>query len=113
MDTLIAPCGIDCRDCKAYIATVNNDQQQLKEVAEFYFTQHGKEVKIEELYCDGCGADGRHIGFCAKCDIRACAFGKGFHTCAECSEFPCEKGSFIWRENSASKARLDKLIADK
>lgn len=65
---------------------------------------------MAELDCDGCGNEGRHIGFCAVCSIRSCAFGKGYATCAECAEFPCPKGSFIWTTNSQSKANLETLI---
>ncbi|GAB1365322.1 DUF3795 domain-containing protein [Candidatus Cloacimonadaceae bacterium] len=109
MPKLIAPCGIDCQICDAYKATQANDLELLKKLQENYKQQFNKDIALDDLCCDGCPAEGRHIGFCKVCEIRSCAFGKGYQTCAECSEFPCTKGSFIWKENSVSKANLEAL----
>ncbi len=107
----ISPCGISCSDCDAYIATQSNNIEMKQKMADDFKKKYQIEKPLEELECDGCTENGRHIGFCAKCDIRNCAFGKGFATCAECSEYPCEKGAFIWTHNSKSKANLDALRA--
>lgn len=109
MPKLIAPCGIDCQICDAYKATQANDPEVFAKLQADYKAKFNKDIAIESLYCDGCPSDGRHIGFCAACEIRKCAYGKGYQTCAECSEFPCEKGSFIWTTNSVSKANLEEL----
>ncbi len=109
MSKLIAPCGIDCQVCDAYIATQNNDLELKQKMVDNFKKNHGIEKSLEEMDCDGCGAEGKHIGFCAVCGIRVCAFDKGYATCAECAEFPCEKGSFIWTSNSKSKATLEAL----
>ena len=106
---MLAPCGIDCVQCDAYIATQTQDIALKQKLADAYKTNFGKEIALDDLDCDGCPAEGRHIGFCAQCLIRACAFEKGFATCAECAQFPCEKGSFIWTDNSKSKATLEAL----
>jgi hypothetical protein len=106
---IIAPCGIDCYVCDANIATRNGDIALLQKLADDYKSKFGKDLDPITLYCDGCPTEGRHIGFCAQCGIRSCAFGKCFKTCAECEEFPCETGSFIWKEGSQSKAKLDAL----
>lgn len=109
MRMMIAPCGIDCSGCDAYIATHTQDLALKQKLAEDYKTNMGKDITFEELDCDGCPSEDRHISFCAVCEIRNCAYGKGYATCAECADFPCETGSFIWTKGSASKARLDKL----
>lgn len=109
MTALIAPCGIDCAVCDAYIATQTNNADLKQKLADNFKKQFGKDVSFAELDCDGCPSEGRHIGFCSQCAIRACAFGKGYATCAQCSDFPCEKGSFIWTTNSQSKATLEAL----
>lgn len=109
MDKLIAPCGIDCRVCDAYIATKTNNMYLKQKLADDFKKNFGVEKPLSELDCDGCGAEGRHIGFCEVCEIRVCAFGKGYSTCAECGEFPCVKGAFIWTHNSQSKAKLEEL----
>ncbi|MDZ4121364.1 MAG: DUF3795 domain-containing protein [Candidatus Cloacimonadaceae bacterium] len=111
MNTLIAPCGIDCQVCDAYIATQTQDDALKQKMVDNYKEQMGKEISFAELDCDGCISNGRHIGFCAQCEIRACAFGKGYETCAQCTDFPCETGSFIWTASSQSKASLEAIKA--
>jgi hypothetical protein len=106
MNAPFAPCGIDCGICQVYIATQNNDSEARKRLADEFYNKHGNAIDPETLLCDGCASDGRHIGFCAMCQIRACAMEHGFATCAECPEFPCSKGQFIWTSNSQSLANL-------
>ena len=109
MSKLLAPCGIDCQICDAYIATQNNDLQLRQKLVDNYKKKFDKDIPLDDLACDGCLSVGKHIGFCKVCEIRACAYQKGYATCAECSDFPCEKGSFIWTTNSVSKANLEEL----
>ncbi|GAB1467444.1 DUF3795 domain-containing protein [Candidatus Cloacimonadota bacterium] len=109
MDKLIAPCGIDCRVCDAYIATQTNDLLLKQKMADSFKQNYGVEKPLSELDCDGCRAEGKHIGFCIVCEIRLCAVEKGYATCAECEDYPCEKGAFIWQKCSQSKAMLDAL----
>lgn len=105
----LSPCGIKCDICDAYKATQNNDMALKQLLADDYKRRFKVEKPLHEFECDGCTESGRHIGFCAECSIRNCAFGKGFVTCAECKDFPCEKGAFIWTTNSISKAALEHL----
>lgn len=109
MKEIYAPCGIDCQICDCYIATQSNDKEARQKMADSFKAKYGKDIDPETIVCDGCPTEGRHIGFCAECGIRACAFGKGFATCAECAELPCEKGQFIWTSNSKSLANLELL----
>ena len=109
MNSLIAPCGIDCKLCDAYIATQTQDTALKQKLADNFLSQMGKEISFAELDCDGCIAEGRHISFCAVCEIRQCAFARNYQTCAQCADFPCAKGSFIWTEESKSKATLEAL----
>jgi len=105
----LAPCGIDCQDCKVYLATQKDDPDERKRLAEQFFKQHNQDIDPETIVCDGCSSGKRMIGFCAICQIRACAFGKGYATCAECQDFPCDKGQFIWQSNSQSLANLNSI----
>ncbi|MDP2400551.1 MAG: DUF3795 domain-containing protein, partial [Actinomycetota bacterium] len=102
MSALYAPCGIDCRDCPVLQATLADDSTARIALAEKFIINHGKDIDPETIVCDGCSEDGRLLGFCAICEIRSCAFSRGFGTCAECPDLPCEKGQFIWQKNSAS-----------
>lgn len=105
----LSPCGIDCSTCIAYIATQTDDTATKQKMAEDYKAKFKLEKTLAELECDGCNQTGRHIGFCAECSIRQCSTAQGYATCAECADFPCEKGEFIWTTNSQSKARLEEL----
>jgi hypothetical protein len=109
MKVIFAPCGIDCTQCDAFIVAQNNDTDLLKKMADNFEKKFDKKIDAETLKCDGCPSEGRHIGFCSQCGIRACAFGKGYNTCAECELFPCKTGSFIWVETSKSKANLEAI----
>jgi hypothetical protein len=62
----LAPCGINCGTCRAYLRTKNQ--------------------------CPGCMSDpGPRLNSCHKCSIRNCSELKKTETkfCYECSEFPC------------------------
>lgn len=109
MNEIYAPCGINCAVCDCYIATQADDKEARLKMALSFKENYSKEIDPETIVCDGCPGDGRHIGFCAECSIRACAFGKGYATCAQCPELPCDKGSFIWTSNSKSLENLNRL----
>ncbi len=66
--TLVAPCGLNCRLCRAYIRDKNS--------------------------CSGCRADDAHkLKYCVTCKIKNCRHldngSKRF--CFDCEEFPCAK----------------------
>lgn len=113
MPKLIAPCGNDCQNCAAYKATKTKNPVLFKNIQDDYKKRFDKVVPIEDLACEGCLNDGKHLGFCFVCKIRICAIGKGYATCAECADFPCQKGSFIWTDTSVSKANLEALQISK
>ncbi len=106
MKNTYSPCGIDCNSCDAFIATQTNDLELFEKLAEQFKVNQGLEIEPEKLRCNGCMNEGVHIGFCDECGIRACAIEKGYQNCADCDLLPCEKGSFIWTEGSASLANL-------
>ena len=100
----IASCGVDCYKCPIYIATKNNDEKLRKETAE----QWG--MDIEKLYCTMCDSkEGKLFYWCAECPIRACAKEKGFVTCAECSDYPCEKLAEPFEKFPEQKQNLDEI----
>lgn len=108
---MIAFCGIKCNECDAYVATQSNDEAKLAEIAADTAKRLGKDIGPSDVQCDGCKATtGRQIGFCSQCQIRACASGKGFETCAECKELEtCEKVEFIHKHNSEAMENLLRL----
>ncbi len=104
-----SPCGFDCHQCEAYIATQNIDMTVLRRHQSAYQKQMGKPITIDELLCDGCMANGRKIAFCDQCELRQCALDRGYTVCSQCPKFPCPKGSHIWTEGSVSRANLSAL----
>jgi hypothetical protein len=92
LNDLIAVCGYSCARCKVLIATHNNDKKELEKIAVEWTKALGRTYKAEDILCDGCRVPGgRRVAYCAGCNIRVCALGKDFITCADCPECPCEK----------------------
>jgi hypothetical protein len=92
MDKMIAYCGLVCTDCDGYIATQANDLEALERVAQRAREEFGvADATAESVQCDGCLAEnGRQIGYCATCEIRACGAGRGVVNCAHCADYACE-----------------------
>ena len=109
---ILAPCGIDCSECPAYLATQNNDKAKLEEV-QLLWTAN-PDVTIEDLLCDGCHSERVSID-CRMCWIKNCVKDKGVETCAECHRYPCdglEKEWSNWKVTDpvAARARLDARV---
>jgi len=105
MERIVAFCGLICTDCKALIATRENDDAKRREVAEAWSKAFGREIKPEEINCDGClTMDGRHINYCNICEIRKCGMEKGVENCAYCVDYNCEKlTEILWASPEAKK----------
>jgi hypothetical protein len=87
MKQLIACCGFDCGKCDARAATMSNDDTLREKTARKWSIMNGvPEITADTINCTGCRTEGAKFGFCAMCEIRSCALGKGFETCGECVE---------------------------
>ncbi len=87
MKQLIACCGIDCEKCDARIATLTNDNALREETARKWNEMNNiTDITAESINCLGCRTDGVKCGYCAMCEIRACAMRWGFETCGRCIE---------------------------
>jgi hypothetical protein len=84
-EKLVAPCGLFCGACPAYIAThVNNAQAAASK------PEPGSKPSLRDMQCDGCLGGGRLPAHAPKCAIRICAVEKTkTGRCSECQEFPC------------------------
>lgn len=78
----VAVCGLYCGACDLWRQTHDQDDVLKSDI----------ETVSGGSTCDGCRSSllSRH---CLKCEMRACALAKGFGTCADCPEMPCEKVS--------------------
>ena len=110
MDALVAFCGIDCAICPALIATKKNDNEMRKKIAEDWTKQFNTTIRPEDINCDGCIViEGRHIGYCAICEIRKCAVEKKVKNCAYCAEYACA-GLAKFHENATNaKTKLAEI----
>jgi len=93
-ERIVAPCGIVCTDCPAYIATQSNNLEKLKEIA-IQWSSEDQHYQGEDILCDGCFSERVHA-FCAECEARACAIQKGHRVCSICSMYPCDRLNDVW-----------------
>ncbi len=104
---MLGYCGIDCEECSAYKGTITSDLSLLESVAGKFWNGA---YSAKEWVCLGCTpADQPFLAkFCAKCEIRICAIGKGLSNCAACTEFEdCARlHDFIKRESEEIELRM-------
>ena len=110
MERMVAFCGLVCTDCKAFIATQENDDAKRRDVAEAWSNLFGREIKPEEINCDGClTRDGRHINYCNICEIRKCGIEKGVRNCGYCVDYKCEKLGEFFEQASEAEKKLEEI----
>jgi aminoglycoside phosphotransferase (APT) family kinase protein len=70
-------------------------------------------LKAEDCVCDGCLDDGcregRRIGYCRTCAVRACAIARGLENCAHCADYGCEKLVVCFEHSAETKVVLDRV----
>ncbi len=85
MEKLISCCGLDCKTCDAYIATMADDDELRKATAEKWKVAYNAAgLDYTMINCTGCREEGPKFSHCHECEIRNCVKAKGFETCAEC-----------------------------
>lgn len=93
---LTSACGIDCSSCDAYKATVANDDQQRKTVADKWREEyHSPSIKPEDINCLGCLGSFPLYQHCLECGVRLCALAKKLTNCGQCPDFPCAKSESL------------------
>ena len=110
MNDFIAYCGLDCEKCEARIATINNDNELRKKVAEKWSKLNNVLITSDMINCVGCRKDGVKTPFCESlCLIRKCAINNKFNTCGDCKNLiKCEKIKMIISNNKEALSRLQK-----
>ena len=109
MDEMIAHCGLDCAECKAFKATQAKDSEWKKQLAKQWGEGLKVEFKPEDIDCDGCTSD-RISGWCRKmCNIRPCAAGRKLETCAHCEDYPCAELERFLSTEQAAKENLERI----
>lgn len=107
MAEIIAFCGINCVECPAYIATKTNDDALRRQTAKEWSKEFNAEIKPQDINCVGCTiSEGQHIGYCAMCEIRACALKKKVKNCAYCEEYACAGLAKFHEKATNAKTKL-------
>jgi rubrerythrin len=73
-------CGLYCDAC---LAMRQNKAGKLDELAARFNTTPDKVV------CHGCKTD-VNLSYCMNCEMKKCCRDKGYESCAECPDMPCE-----------------------
>lgn len=84
---LMSPCGLYCCACGVYIATRDKNEKFREIMGNLYGT------KPEETACLGCmqpEPPKEIYGYCRMCSIRSCVKSKGFYSCHQCADWPCD-----------------------
>lgn len=108
MKQFIAYCGLDCEVCEARLATLNNDDELRRKVAEKWSELNRVEITPQMINCAGCRLDGVKTPYCdSLCPIRQCALAKGVETCGSCGEMEtCQKLGMILSSNAEARRNL-------
>lgn len=110
---MIAYCGLICADCEAYIATQANDLVTLERLAARARKEFGlADITAEATMCDGCRSNSeRKCGYCAQCQVRACAVGRDMINCAHCDNYGCQTLEAFFAMATEARATLDGIRA--
>ena len=110
MDKIISYCGIICTECPGFIATQKDDNDERKKVAEQWSKEFNRDIKFEDINCDGClTISGRILNYCAICEIRKCGIEKKIENCAYCKDYGCDKLNQFHENNQKLKKTLDDI----
>ena len=85
---LMAPCGLYCGACGIYIATRDGNEKFKAIMGNLYGT---KPAETECLGCMQPDPPQKLYGYCSACKIRDCVKSKGYYSCHQCGEWPCDK----------------------
>ena len=106
---MIAYCGLDSGECKAFKATQTRDNEWKRRIAQHWSGQGNAKFKPEDVDCHGCKSD-LISGFCQKlCQIRPCAIEKKVKTCAHCDDYPGEKLKEYLATDPVATINLEKI----
>ncbi len=80
-------CGLDCKECPAYIAMITDDNELRTKTAKEWSKQFCVEFSPESINCVGCRNEGIHGGYCGTCPVRKCALeDKKVDNCFVCAD---------------------------
>ncbi|WP_457558740.1 DUF3795 domain-containing protein [Candidatus Harpocratesius sp.] len=108
MPTKIAYCGLDCTKCPAYIATIENNMDQLIELSKKWSSPE-MQFSPGDMKCKGCTQSVQLFSWCSNCEIRNCAMSRNIENCGYCGEYPCDKLTPSHENNPEARKTLDRI----
>jgi len=110
IEKMIAYCGLDCTGCPAHLATLDDDDDQRRKVAQEWSSAYDTDIKPEEINCEGCLPGGSvYFTHCNVCEIRACGVERAVQNCGYCDDFACEKLERFLESVPEARARLSEI----
>ncbi len=106
MERIIAYCGLVCSTCPLFVATKTGDEKEARRVVVLLKQEYGIDAAVDDIRCDGCVGGGRLYVNCARCEIRACAIGRGVESCGRCPDFPCMSIEMFLENEPAARDSL-------
>ena len=107
MEQKLGVCGLNCLECPAYIATMNDDNELREKTAKSWSKTFNAHIKAEDINCKGCFNDEILFSHCFECDIRKCGNEKKVENCGLCGDYPCSKIEAFMKFVPDVKAVLD------
>jgi hypothetical protein len=107
MSKLTSACGLNCLECETYLATQADDDAARADIAVRWSKNYDAHLSAADINCNGCLSQGPLFSWCDQCPIRACAFGKGYRTCAECDDFPCATNEFLYKAVPSAREAIE------
>ncbi|MCQ2742384.1 MAG: DUF3795 domain-containing protein [Bacilli bacterium] len=103
-----AYCGLNCLECQARKATIDDDDELRKKVAKEWSELNKVEIKPEDINCVGCRIPGKHFAFCeSMCPIRQCGIKKSPKGCVWCADKnECKKLEMVTSTNEKARENL-------
>lgn len=109
MNKTLSACGVICSDCAAYLGASRGSVYR-KEAADAWSRIYGFQTDPEKMSCGGClSSDDQVFHTSVRCTARRCCMSKGFGSCAECPQEPCDllaRAQSNWDTVPAISAKL-------
>lgn len=109
-------CGVDCRTCNVFKATVHGDEAARAEAVKIWVKTAQQHWGMETLdpailNCRGCRIEGPAIfKGCSLCPIRRCAKGRNLSSCGLCPEWrDCERLSEPFESEPQARENLERM----
>jgi hypothetical protein len=105
---MISRCGLICTECPAFKATRTKDEKLAAETAAQWSKMFNADVKVADVWCNGCIGRGKKCAHYAECEIRACAQKHRAINCGHCGKYPCEMINKFFTMAPDAKKVLDR-----